>query len=169
MARSSCSLSAVLPNSSDESQQLLGPLWGPPSSKSHCGWLAVPVRGVCGASAPAHGRRWARGGGQKQTQIKAGLSLEQRQIWFVDCFVFFSVSIRASLTFTCFATWNSYVPFSCFRLVLQTQVQIWQELSSDYAWKVLFAQGTRSGTFTPCNYVFLHQMKFFFFLLWFFF
>lgn len=41
------------------------------------------------------------------------------------------------------------VPISCLRLVLQTKVQIWPELASDYAWEILRAQGARSGTCAP--------------------
>lgn len=38
--------------------------------------------------------------------------------------------------------------FSCFRLVFQTKVKICSEFPCGYAWKVLWAQGTRSGMLT---------------------
>lgn len=142
MERSSHSLSAVLLHSCDDRQQLLSRLWGPRSSQSCCGWLAFPICRVCSASAPARIHRWARGGGQRQTQIKAGFSVEQCQIWFAPAF-FTAVTILDSLPLY---FWHETCMLSCFRLVFQTKVQIWPELPSDYAWKVLWAEGTRSAS-----------------------
>lgn len=94
MERSSLLLSAFVLNCSNEPQQLLSPLWGPVACRWSCGWLALIISRVCCASAPAQQQRWARGGGQRQTQIQVGFSMEQHQIWFVPSRV---------ITFLCFS------------------------------------------------------------------
>lgn len=98
MERSSLLLSAFVLNSSDEPQQLLSHLWGPVAWRWSCWWPALAVSRVCCASAPARQQRWAGGGGQRQTQIQVGFSMEQHQIWFVPSGVFFMFLARLGPT-----------------------------------------------------------------------
>lgn len=165
MRRNSLPSDLVIPNY--ESQQLLGELWEPVPCRWPNGWLALPLPCIYSASAPGsqQGKPWGRW--QKQTQIQVGFSMEQCQIRSVTvpqhincCTLLLCHEIRCDCSVFCFGKWNPlFLLFLCFRLVLEAEIQIWQELSGDHAGPILWAQGSRSGPLPSSNDLFHVALK----------
>lgn len=150
----------VLPSdlviSSYESQHLLGNLCEPVPCRWPHGWLALPLPRSYRASAPGSQRGKPGGRWQKQTQIQVGFSMEQCQIRSVA--VPQHVNCSAQMWFL-FREMKPLCFHSCFRLVVETEVQIWKELSGDHAGPILWAQGSRSGPLASSNDLFRVALK----------